>query len=127
MRPGICSGLPRTERATRRAAMAPFSFSAAKAAAGRSRSAGSQIARSTANGIPCRSATRATAPDSRSTEPHKVDFASAALSAAVTTISLPACSIPPNHPPSASDNAALVGRMRPASTTAIGTMIAPAR
>ena len=85
-----CLGRLRTEAKIRPSAIAPCRLGGINAAGGRSRSAGSQIARSTAKGIPWRDATSATAPLSRSTAAARVAANSAVLAAAlVTTLSAP--------------------------------------
>ena len=72
-----------TDPITRNNPIAPPSLSAHSAAGGKSRSAGSQIARKTANGSPAASAVSATAPLSTSTAAQSVATNKCRLAAAI--------------------------------------------
>jgi hypothetical protein len=121
----ICAGWLMMDQASDAGAMRPAGSSATSAAGGNALLAGSQIARSTANGTPNAPATAATAPLSMSTAAAPVSHPSRRFSVAVTmTRSIPRHRWPVS-PPSRTLSDASVGHDRPSPTTSFATIKVP--
>ena len=124
---GSCPGCATSEAATRQTPIAPRASSAASAAGGKARSAGSQIARSTANGTPRAAATRATAPLSRSAAVAPVRWWRRRFSATLAITASAPSTMSSVAPPSIRDRFASAAKRSSPAITVVGTMRAPGR